>query len=330
MKNTALSIGLSLLTLFSCQSKPLSLESNNFIITGDSTQTPEFKPVPNQFKISIAESGTLEEIKYNTKNKNGQNVTKNAQVYLPFNYTPNQKYEILYLMHGAGGNSSTLLGNINKSTDLKTVLDHLIAKKLIKPLIIVTPTFNHEGASITTLQDNLPLFFQEELRNDLIPTVESKYSTYSKSSKKEDLINARNYRHFGGFSAGSTTTWYVFLENLSYFKTFIPISGDCWAIEQFGGVNKASETAELLSNSINKQGFTPKDFFIFSATGTKDIAYQGLSKQIAAMKTNRNIFTFDYQPTKGNLYYIEAQDGLHNYEFVTDYLFDILPYIFRP
>lgn len=42
-------------------------------------------------------------------------------VYLPYDYNDNKKYEILYLMHGAGGNNSTLMGNTTQYSTLKNI-----------------------------------------------------------------------------------------------------------------------------------------------------------------------------------------------------------------
>lgn len=297
--------------------------SNN--LSGEKTENPTYKPVPELFKKAIKNAGALKSVSYKSKDIDGQPTNKTAIVYLPWQYNNQIKYDILYLMHGAGGNCTTLMGDSENFTELKHVIDNMIDHKLIHPLIIVMPTITMNGFSRI---DELPVKFQEELRNDLIPAIENQYSTHAASTSEVDLIKSRDHRAFGGFSMGSTTTWFALLENLSFFKNFIPISGDCWAIERMGGVNKPKETAQLIANSIRKQGFTPKDFFIFSATGTKDIAYQGLTNQIEEMKKLSDEFTFSYMPDKGNLYYLVAQDGLHDYNWVTDYLYDVLPYLF--
>jgi hypothetical protein len=66
--------------------------------------------------------GKLETITYNSKSIG---VERKAVVYLPPNYDPNQKYPVLYLMHGIGGNEThwTTLCAANM------VLDNLIADK---------------------------------------------------------------------------------------------------------------------------------------------------------------------------------------------------------
>lgn len=296
-------------------SKPASPTDQNDPDSPTGSGKPAFVATPDEFKKQIANSGRIESIEYSSGA-----AKKTAQVYLPHQYDGDGKYDILYLMHGAGGNNSTLIGNANRSTTLKYVIDNLINKKVIKPLIIVTPTISGmNGAEV----------FPVELKNDLIPAVESKYATYAESTNEQDLIRSRAHRTFGGFSMGSTTTWFVLLNALDYFSNFIPISGDCWAIEQMGGVGKAKETSELIAGSISEQGYSANDFFIFAATGSADIAYEGLTNQIDEMKKMTDTFIYDYDNSKGNLYYLNVEGGLHNYEWVTDYLYVIMPYLFN-
>ena len=76
--------------------------------------------------------GKLETITYNSKSIG---VDRKAVVYTPPNYDAKQKYPVLYLMHGIGGNEThwTTLCAANK------VLDNLIADKKAVPMIIVMP-----------------------------------------------------------------------------------------------------------------------------------------------------------------------------------------------
>jgi len=41
----------------------------------------------------------------------GINGTKSLNVYLPYGYDPNKKYNIFYLMHGGGENENTIFSN---------------------------------------------------------------------------------------------------------------------------------------------------------------------------------------------------------------------------
>ena len=297
----------------------------------DSDEDPIYIKMPASCTEEIEQAGKLITESYTTQKEDGRKIQKNVTVYLPYQYDPSLEYNILYLMHGGGGNINTLLGSPGKVTTMKYVLDHMIHNRMIEPLIVVAPTFYTGEDSDRGERSNMDDFvhsFQKELRDDLIPAVESTYSTYAQGTSNEALTESRNHRAFSGFSMGGVTTWYALAENLAYFETYIPASGDCWAIEPMGGRSKPGETAEYLANAIKSQGFSPLDFFIFAITGTKDMAYDNLSPQISAMKALSNDFPYSSDSEKGNLFFLEVEDGLHDYDWYTEYLYNILPMIF--
>ena len=51
------------------------------------------------------EAGVIEHIRYPSKDYflAGKEITKEANVYLPYGYSRDKKYNVLYLMHGIGG-----------------------------------------------------------------------------------------------------------------------------------------------------------------------------------------------------------------------------------
>ncbi len=132
--------------------------------------------------------GKLDTITYNSKSIG---VDRKAVVYTPPGYDPNQKYPVLYLMHGIGGNEThwTTLCAANK------VLDNLVADKKAVPMIIVMPNgrASAEPPSSNIMADfNYYAFFEKDLLQDLVPYIESHYSV------KAD----RNYRAIAGLSMG--------------------------------------------------------------------------------------------------------------------------------
>ena len=62
-------------------------------------------PVKHSSPIYVG-SGTIQEISYPTKDYygDGSELTKPAYVYLPKDYDETKQYNVLYLMHGVGGN----------------------------------------------------------------------------------------------------------------------------------------------------------------------------------------------------------------------------------
>ena len=176
--------------------------------------------VPEKFDTGeIEEAGTVEELVYETKAyaTDGRTVTKRAQVYLPYGYDPAQKYNILYLMHGTGDDENYWLQTHAYN---RIMLDRMIAQGEIEPLIVVTPTFYVEDDCLDGL-DALTFSFREELRNDLMPAVESKYSTWAETADDAGFAASRDHRAFAGLSRGAVTTANSALcGSLDYFSYF--------------------------------------------------------------------------------------------------------------
>ena len=132
--------------------------------------------------------GKLETITYNSKSIG---VDRKAVVYTPPNYDAGQKYPVLYLMHGIGGNEThwTRLCAANR------VLDNLIADNKAVPMIIVMPNgrATAKPPSANFMSDfNYYADFEPDLLQDLMPYIESHYSV------KAD----RDHRAITGLSMG--------------------------------------------------------------------------------------------------------------------------------
>ena len=293
-------------------------------MTEEAANEKYFKEVPDAYRTESDKPGTIESLTYQTPNLSGGMDEKKLNVYLPHGYDKSdssKKYNVLYLMHGGGENENLIFGGPGQSKELKRIIDHMIANGDIEPMIVVTPTF-YGGKNDTAL-------FHEELIQTIVPLVETKYHTYAKSSSLDDLKASRAHRAFGGFSMGSVTTWYTFIHNLDYFKYYLPLSGDSWILGQGGGGSKPKETAEYLAKVAKDAGYQPQEYFIFSATGSLDIAYPNLKPQIDAMKQLTDAFIYSSDPAKGNFYFIVGDGGTHAWNWVNQYIYDILPDLFQ-
>lgn len=278
--------------------------------------------------------GRLERVYYQVTDEDGCEYDKYANIYLPYGYSEEKEYNIFYLVHGGGGNADSWLD----CSKIKNALDVSFAKRGVEPFIVVFPEFYNEAAQRQRRQMNgvdrdwtcdRVHFFQKELRNELIPAVESKYSTYAKDITEEGLRNARKHRCIGGFSMGGITTWFALAENLDLFAEFMPISGDSWAVEPLGGGSATVKTVDFLCEEIKKSGYTGKDYRIFAGTGSKDIAYPNLSPQIEEMKSHTEFFTYSEDLTQGNLHYVVHEGAEHTYEQVYQHIYHFLPYLFN-
>lgn len=196
----------------------------------DDIKEIQFTPVdsiPAEYLVAREDQGgTIEKISYQTKDYfgDGSEITKHAHVYTPFGYDESKQYNVLYLMHGIGG-SEYEWGMYNDASKVKIVMDNLIYKGEIEPFIIVTPN----GRSSVDFADagsdyNSFYIFGKELRNDLIPYIESNYSTYNKYDENSDLTKDRDHRAMAGLSMGGMQTINIGmcenLDILSYFGAF--------------------------------------------------------------------------------------------------------------
>lgn len=293
---------------------------SQLLLTEEAANEKVFVPVPDSYRDMIARQGTVVSHQYETTKADGSEfVTKAVNVYLPYGYDANDKntkYNVYYLMHGGGENVNTLIGGANQNTTLTRILDNMIANGDIEPLIVVTPTF-YGG------KDDIALFYQELLEN-IIPFVESTYNTYADSITPEGMKASRRHRAFGGFSMGSACTWYTYIHCLDYIAYFTPYSGECWA---YNGAT-ASQVAENLSKVAKDGGYGITDYYLFCATGTADIAYPNMKPLMDEMKKVTDSFVYSSNKTKGNFYFIECEDATHAWNWVNQYIYDILPDLF--
>ena len=289
----------------------------------------KLEEIPKEYRNPAIHQGRVETFAYQTydalayREKN-RPLTKKAFVYLPYGYDEMKKYDVFYLMHGGGGNERTYLGEHTDfprhkfhSYGFKNIIDHAIEDGKIAPLIIVCPTYNNESERDSwsySLALKLTSLYPQELMNDLLPAVESHYSTYAENVSAGGLEHSRDHRGFGGFSMGSVTTWHVFEQCLAYFRYFIAMSGNCG--------NGSEQDA-----AVKRSGLLPKDFFIFTATGTEDFAYDGFKQQIMNMGHYfTDSFHFADTQEEGNLSYREKEGAVHDYDNANQYIYNGLQF----
>jgi enterochelin esterase-like enzyme len=108
-------------------------------------------------------------LSYPTRNHGQRKVT----VYTPPGYSSAQKYPVLYLHHGIGGNEVSWIGRGSNEGNADNVMDDLYSRQLATPMIVVMPDGNVQDAG-----DAFSAFAAHEdvLLNDLIPFIEKNYS----------------------------------------------------------------------------------------------------------------------------------------------------------
>ena len=167
---------------------------------------PAFPDAPegfDQVRDGIAR-GKLEMVEYDSKSVGNK---RKALVYTPPGYSAEQRYPVLYLLHGIGGDEEEWRRGGNPNV----ILDNLIADKKAAPMIIVMP--NGRAQPNDRPEGNVfasaPAFgnFDKDLLGSLIPFVESKYS----------VVKDRDSRAIAGLSMGGGQSLNFGLANLDTF-----------------------------------------------------------------------------------------------------------------
>jgi endo-1,4-beta-xylanase len=160
-----------------------------------------FKPedkIPREYLAFVENGGKIQPITYETKDYSGDGgkITKYANVYLPAGYDDTKKYGVLYLMHGIGG-SETEWGLTGDHSIVKKIADNLAARGEGEPFIIVTPN-GRASRNFGNVNSDYNSFYKFglELRNELIPYIDSHFSTYAD----------RDHRAMAGLSMGGMQT----------------------------------------------------------------------------------------------------------------------------
>jgi enterochelin esterase-like enzyme len=153
--------------------------------------------------------GKLEMVEYDSKSVGAK---RKANVYTPPGYSPDQKYPVLYLLHGIGGDEREW----ERGGHPEIILDNLFADKKAEPMIIVMPNgrAQKDDRPGPDAMKTAPAFgeFDKDLIGSLIPFIESKYSVQAD----------REHRAVAGLSMGGGQSLNFGLGNLD---TFASIGG---------------------------------------------------------------------------------------------------------
>ncbi len=138
---------------------------------------------PNQdLKGNALHKGTIETVEIQSQ---FVGATKKVKVYLPYGYTPNKKYPVIYFLHGFGQDENAWLHH-----KLDKVADELIQDGTIEPMIFVMPNAENPlgGSFYTNSIDTDPErnpnlnpkmgfgLYEYYFIKEVIPTIEAKYS----------------------------------------------------------------------------------------------------------------------------------------------------------
>ena len=289
-------------------------------------QTEYISAVPEEYFAPSDHPGQVVELTYDSRDYTDAAepaIQKTAYIYLPCGYDETDmetRYDVLYLMHGWTMTAGDFFDTARSG--IVPMLDHMIANGDIPPVIVVCATFDAQNQSqgFSRSVEELSVFHRD-LRENLIPFVESRYHTYAQDVTEEGLRASREHRAFGGFSLGAVTTWYQFIYNLDYIKYFVPMSGDCWIMGTYGGLYQPVETVDYLEQVVSDGGWSGDNFYIYQGIGTDDPIWDQTDSQIQEMLT-RELFTAD------NLHYAIIQGGRYDIDACERYLYHALQNFF--
>ena len=178
--------------------------TSSFIVSGSEKAVFEERNVPH---------GTVHVDFYDSKNLD---MPRMFYVYTPPGYeSSQQKYPVLYLLHGNGQieASWTWTGRAN------VILDKLLADGKIKPMVVVVPyghiTREIKPATPVASGPSDMLVMEKELLTGVKPEVESKYR----------VLADREHRAIAGLSMGAAQSLSIGLHNLDSFAYMAAFSG---------------------------------------------------------------------------------------------------------
>lgn len=271
--------------------------SNLFMIDGKESELYKVKDVPH---------GSLSKVWYHSDKHNAD---RRITVYTPAGYeTNNQRYPVLYLLHGMGGDedSWSTLGRAAQ------ILDNLIAQGKAQPMIVVMTNGNSDlqaawGESPTgyvTPTIELPKTTDgsfEDAFPEVVTFVDKAYRTIA---KKES-------RAIAGLSMGGFHSMQISKEYPTQFNYIGLFS----ASARFKG-RKESHIYENCEEKIKKQ-FSQKPALYWIAIGKEDFLYEENQKFRSFLDSNGFSYT-----------YVESEGG-HIWKNWRNYLCQFLPLLFK-
>lgn len=214
---------------------------------------------------------------YDNEGNRGEKIEATLYVYTPASYDPGKQYNVIYLMHGSGEEAGYWLGagpyaeggeryNAAQTKYTTNVFEHMIADGRCDEAILVTPTLMDQftsddyfgGSSIAKL-----IRVSYQFKNDILPFVESRYSTYAGGDVSDaGLIASRDHRAYAGLSLGSMTGFQAIWMNCVEYFAYIGNFSGCDAYE--GGL------AYTVAENLNSKYADYDIKYWYNGNGTND------------------------------------------------------------
>lgn len=272
------------------------------------------------YDVPCATPGTVERIDYTT-DAYGESQDAWANVCLPAGYDEGTKYNVIYFLHGTNENQDSFIGEERA----RNGLDNMIAHGDVEPFILVCPTYyyDYENRAIDIIA------FVSEVRDDLMPAVEGKYSTFAETADEAGFVASRDHRAFAGFSRGCYATWHMFFHNLDVARWYMPFSANISGADEMGLEMPVEEQMQLLHDAIDAQADYKDSFYIYATCGGKrDMMYDVNNALMSAMIADTDYFSFGTDTTANNLCYALSSE-VHQTLMARLYFYNALKVVFH-
>lgn len=257
--------------------------------------------VPAYLEVRDVPHGTIHGVSYrSTALGTGREVV----VYTPPGYeASSDRYPVLYLLHGAGGNQTTW----TERGRAHVILDNMIADGELSPLVVVMPfgyAFQRErGAGRGDAAENRRQRegFTRDLLEDVIPLIDSTYRVHAD----------RGNRAIAGLSLGGAQSLAIGLDNTGRFSRVAGFSSAMGAANnpETGGVN----FDEILADAAHMND-------------QLELLWVGCGFEDTLFESNK---AFSEQLTEHGIEHIfRATEGAHTYPVWQRYLHEVAPQLF--
>ena len=238
--------------------------------------------------------GKIDTISYSSKTV-GTN--RRALIYTPPGFSKKEKYPVLYLLHGIGGDEKEWL-NGGKP---QVILDNLYAENKIEPMIVVMPNGRamKDDRAVGNIFDSAKVqaftTFEKDLLNDLIPFIEKTFP----------VLTDREHRAIAGLSMGGGQSLNFGLGNLDKFA---------WV----GGFSSAPNTKRPEELVPDPEAAKNKLKLLWISCGDND----GL------ITFSKRTHDYLYEKKVPHIYYIEP--GVHDFKVWKNGLYMFSQFLFKP
>jgi enterochelin esterase-like enzyme len=239
--------------------------------------------------------------------------SRRMQVYTPPGYEEGkQKYPVLYLLHGAGGDEESWISRGRANY----IIDNLIAAKEAVPMIVVITNgnpdvvssplnrpLNESGKDVSGVGGMASQRFEESLVKDVIPFIEKNYRVQADA----------DHRAVAGFSMGGYHTQNITNANPDKFKYIAVMSMGLFS--SFRNSNVSYDKEKHVTQLKTLMAAQPKFYWI--GIGKADFLYSTVTK----LRSLYDEIGFKYTYRETN--------GAHNWNEWRLYLTELAPKFFK-